>query len=89
MAGFGMAAFMGIAMVAKGRLGLELMMPGMFAVASTAALVSTRLSLPKWATLRGRQMEHIGRRANELLAGAPAEDDEAPGRIETSVGTEA
>ncbi|MDH3733567.1 MAG: hypothetical protein OEU54_08525 [Gemmatimonadota bacterium] len=73
-ASFFMALIMTIAMVAKAKTGIELLLPTFFAVLGGAGILSTRLRLPRWADERERQMEHIGDRARELLS-APREEE--------------
>jgi hypothetical protein len=67
-----MSLIMLVAMVSKGKVGLELLFPAMFATLGGGAFVANALRLPRWADERERQMEHIGERARELLAGPPS-----------------
>jgi hypothetical protein len=72
-AGLFMALIMLVAMVSKGRLGLELLLPALFALAGGGALASNFFRLPRWADERERQMEHIAGRARTLLGAPPLE----------------
>ena len=74
-AGLFMALIMLVALVSKGKLGLELLLPALFALAGGGALVSNFLRLPRWAEERERQMEHIANRARALLEAPPLEKD--------------
>ncbi|MFV1988348.1 MAG: hypothetical protein ACC682_13790 [Gemmatimonadota bacterium] len=73
--GLFMALIMAVAMISKGKIGLELMVPGLFALAGGGALASNFLRLPRWADERERQMDHIAGRARALLE-APSLDAE-------------
>ena len=64
----GMAALIFVALISKGKTGVELFFPLFFAVAGASALGSNLLRLPRWATEREGQMEHIAGRAQALLA---------------------
>jgi len=72
-AGLFMALILVIAMVSKGKVGLELLFPAMFALAGGGAIASNFLRLPGWAAERERQMEHIASRARALLQEPPPE----------------
>jgi hypothetical protein len=67
-----MSLIMLVAMVSKGKVGLELLFPSMFAALGGGAFVANALRLPRWANERERQMEHLAERARELMAGPPS-----------------
>jgi len=67
-----MALIMAVAMISKGKIGLELLLPGLFGLAGGGALASNFLRLPRWADERERQMDHIAGRARALLAEPPS-----------------
>jgi len=73
--GLGMALMFAVALVSKGKIGLELFLPGMMALAGGGAIVSNFFRLPKWANERARQMEHMAGRARALLEKPPLEKD--------------
>ncbi len=66
-----MALIMFAAMASKGKLGLELVMPMVFAALGAGALISNAVRLPRWAGERERQMEYIADRARALLESPP------------------
>jgi len=70
--GLFMALIMVVAMVSKGKIGLELLLPGAFALLGGGAVASNLLRLPRWAAEREHQMEHIATRARALLEAPPA-----------------
>lgn len=70
-----MALIMGIAMIAKAKTGIELILPAFFAAMGGGALAANALRLPKWANEREQQMEHIAGRARALLEATPSPDD--------------
>ena len=73
--GLFMALIMAVAMISKGKIGLELLLPGVFALAGGGAMASNFLRLPRWADERERQMEHIAGRARVLLEAPPVDPD--------------
>jgi len=73
--GLFMALLILAALVSKGRIGLELFFPAMFALMGGGAFAANALRLPRWADERERQMEHIAARARELLAGPSMEEN--------------
>ena len=73
--GIVMALIMTIAMIARAKTGVELILPALFATAGIGATAANVLRLPKWANERERQMEHIGDKAQALLASPPSEGD--------------
>jgi hypothetical protein len=66
-AGLFMALILVIAMVSKGKTGLELLFPALFASEGVGALAFNYLRLPRWADERERQMEHIASRARAIV----------------------
>jgi len=75
-AGLGMALMITLALISKGKVGLELFFPSFFALMGGGALAWNRLRLPRWADERERQLEHVAMRARELLAAPPIDSPE-------------
>jgi len=69
--GLFMALIMAVAMFSKGKIGLELLLPALFAFMGGGAVGWNFLRLPRWADERERQMEHIAERARALLEADP------------------
>ena len=72
--GLGMAGFLSIVLIADGKAGAPMIMPAMFGLGGVAALVAAALRLPRWASERERQMEHIAAWTRDLLSAPPKED---------------
>ena len=68
-----MAVIMTVALVAKDKTGLELIIPALFALFGVGGLGLNALSLQRWAGEREQQMAHIGARAREMLRAPAAE----------------
>lgn len=73
--GIVMALIMGIAMIAKAKTGIELLLPAFFATMGVGAAAANFLRLPRWADEREAQMEHIAARARALLESPPVTGD--------------
>jgi hypothetical protein len=80
-AGLGMALMIAVALISKGKVGLELFFPSFFALMGGGAMVWNRLRLPRWADERERQIEHVAARARELLQAPPSESPEGGGEL--------
>ena len=76
--GLGMAVFLSIVLIADGKAGAPMIMPAMLGLGGAAALVAAALRLPRWASERERQMEHIAAWTRDLLSAPPRDLLSAP-----------
>jgi hypothetical protein len=67
------AVIMAVAMLAKGKTGLEMIVPALFALFGVGGLGFNALSLQRWAGEREQPMAHLGARAREMLRAPIAE----------------
>ncbi|WP_420461566.1 hypothetical protein [Candidatus Palauibacter sp.] len=61
--------------IADGKAGAPMIMPAMLGLGGAAALVAAALRLPRWASERERQMEHIAAWTRDLLSAAPGNEE--------------
>ena len=67
--GLAFALFLLVIMVGAGKVGFELLIPSLFAVMGTGALVSNVVRLPMWANEREQEMEYVATRGKVLMEG--------------------
>jgi hypothetical protein len=60
-------------MVLSGELAGAIVVPTIFGAAGVSAFLANMLRLPRWATRRAGQMEHIADRAQAIIAPPPAQ----------------
>jgi hypothetical protein len=77
LAGLFMALILLLVFTVTGRLGDEIVVPLMFGAMGAGALLSNRLSLPRWAAEREAQMRQVAERATALVSG-PGPDTPEP-----------
>jgi hypothetical protein len=70
------ALIMAVAMVAKAKTGIELILPAFFAAWGGGAIAANAIRLPKWANERDRQMDHVAGRARALLEAGPSRNND-------------
>ncbi|MGI9626234.1 MAG: hypothetical protein ACR2QM_05305 [Longimicrobiales bacterium] len=70
-AGVGLGVFTSVALLAKGRLADEFLIPLFFVALGIGAIAVGALALPSWAGKRAKQMDYIAGRAQALLNSGP------------------